>query len=68
MAQKNRYQQFLAPMGETDLSHDILFKILSYAFRGRWGWMTSDDEILRLQPRKVAIVPESLAPHLEKVK
>ena len=29
--------------------------------------MTSDDEILRLQPQMFAIVPESLAPYLEKV-
>ena len=43
-------------------------KILSWAFQGRWERMTSDGEILRLRPRNFAIVPESLAPHLEKVR
>ena len=44
------------------------FQILSWAFRGRWGRMTSDGEILRLRPRNFAIIPETLAPNLEKVK
>jgi hypothetical protein len=30
--------------------------------------MTSDDEILRLQPQKFAIFTGNLAPHLEKVR
>jgi hypothetical protein len=30
--------------------------------------MISDDEILRLQPGKFAIIPESLAPYLENVR
>ena len=32
-------------MGETELSHEIFKKILTYAFRGCWGWMTIDAEI-----------------------
>ena len=58
MAQKNR---------ETGLSHDT-FQILSWAFRGRWSQMTSDGEILRLRPRNFAIIPETLAPQLKKVR
>ena len=61
MAQKNT-MLFLAPMGKTGLSHDIFFQIFSWAFRGRWGRMTSDGEILRLRPRNFAIIHETLAP------
>ena len=44
------------------------FQILSWAFRGRWGRMTSDGEILRLRPQNFAIIPEALAPQLKKVR
>ena len=33
---------FLASMGETGLSHDKFFEILSQAFRGWWDQMTFD--------------------------
>ena len=55
---------FLVSMGETGLSHNI-FWILTKAF---WGKMAINVEILRLQPRNFAIVPESLAPYLKKVR
>ena len=42
------------------------FLILRWAFRGCWGQMTSDNEILRLRPGKFEIVTESLAPHLKR--
>ena len=44
------------------------FQILSWAFWGRWGRMTSDGEILMLRPRNFAIIPETLAPQLKKVR
>ena len=44
------------------------FQILSWAFRGCWGRMTSDGEILRLRPQNFAIIPETLAPQLKKVR
>ena len=44
------------------------FKILTLAFRGCCGQMTIYVEFLRLPPPNFAIVPECLAPHLEKVR
>ena len=59
MAQKN-LMLFLASIGETGLSHAIFFS--------HSGQMTINVEILGLRLRNFATVPESLAPHLQKVR
>ena len=58
---------FLASMGETGLSHDI-FLNSHLGLSSCWGRIMIYVEFLRLWPQNFAIVPESLAPHLEMVR
>ena len=46
-------------MGKPELSHDIFFELSLRPF---------EVEFLRLQPPTFAIIPETLAPHLEMVR
>ena len=59
---------FLASMGETGLCHDIFFLNshlgLLRLLRSNDNWPQNFEAALR----NLAIIPESLAPHLEKVR